>query len=99
MPFTYVLYYDIQLYDQRHRLQSSGRTAHQHVNGYISTGCEPKSSRSGGGDVRQVLTYLRGLLFVLDMYATCGASALQSFELQRSLGDAAVQDSTLKSAI
>ena len=28
-----------------------------------------------------------------------GASALQSFELQRSLGDAAVRDSTLESMI
>ena len=35
----------------------------------------------------------------LSVYTLCGASALQSVELQRSLGDAAVRDSTLESAI
>ena len=44
-------------------------------------------------------TYLRGLLFVLVIYTLCGASALQSVEIQRSLGDADVWDSTLESAI
>ena len=43
--------------------------------------------------------YLRGLLFVLVVYTLCGALALQTVELQRSLGDAAVQHSTLESAI
>ena len=37
--------------------------------------------------------YLRGLLFALVVNTLCGA--LQSIELQRSLGDAAVQHSTL----
>ena len=39
--------------------------------------------------------YLRGLLIVLVVYTLCGASALQSVELQRSIGDAAVRHSTL----
>ena len=43
--------------------------------------------------------YLRGLLFVLVVYTFCGALVLLSVKLQRSLGDAAVQDSTLESAI
>ena len=38
---------------------------------------------------------LRGLLFTLFVYTLCGASALQSIELQRSLADAAVWHSTL----
>ena len=44
-----------------------------------------------------VLTYLRGLFLVLFIFTLCGAWALQSVELQRSLGDAAVRDSTLES--
>ena len=43
--------------------------------------------------------YLRGLLIVLVVYTLFGALTLQSVELQRSLGDAAVRDSTLESAI
>ena len=43
--------------------------------------------------------YLRGLLFVLVIYTLCGALALQYVKLQRNLGNAAVQQSTLESAI
>ena len=43
-----------------------------------------------------IRTYLRGLLFVLFIYTLCGASALQSVELQRSLGDTDVQYSALE---
>ena len=43
--------------------------------------------------------YLRGLLIVLVVYTLCGALDLQSVELQRSLGDTAVRDSTLESEI
>ena len=43
--------------------------------------------------------YIRGLLFVLVLYILCGASALQSVEFQRSLGDAAVRDSTFEYSI
>ena len=43
--------------------------------------------------------YLRGLLYVLFDYALCGASSLQAVELQISLGDDAVRDSTLESVI
>ena len=54
---------------------------------------------SGGGVILSVLTALGGLLIFLVVYSSCGAFALQYFELQMSLGDAAVQDSTLESAI
>ena len=54
---------------------------------------------SDGGVILSVLTYLGGLLIVLVVYSSCGAFALQSFELQISLGDAAVRDSTIESAI
>ena len=37
------------LFNQLHRLQSSGWTAHQRVTGHNSTGHEPMSSGSGGG--------------------------------------------------
>ena len=72
---------------------------HQRVTGHISTGYDPKSSGSGGGAIQKVLTYLCGLLIISVVYTLCGALALQSVELQRSLGDAAVQDSTLESVI
>ena len=66
------------------------------MTGHISTGYEPKSSGSGGGILLKYNAYnLRGLLFTLVVYTLCGASALQSIELQRSLGDAAVRNSTL----
>ena len=39
------------------------------------------------------------VVYCLAIYTLCGASALQSVELQRSLGDAAIQDSALESAI
>ena len=51
-PFTYVLYYDIRVYHQHHRFQSSGWTAHQRVTGNIYTGYERKPSGSGGGAIR-----------------------------------------------
>ena len=69
------------------------------MTGHISTGYDPKSSGSGAGVLIQVLTYLRCLLFVLVVYNLCGASALHSVEIQRIIGDAAVRDSTLESAI
>ena len=78
------------MYHQRYCLQSIGWTAHQYVTGYIYTGYEPKYSGSGGGVIIQVLTHLCGLLFVLVIYTLCGASALQSVELQRRLSDATV---------
>ena len=99
LPFTYVLYQDIYLFYQHHRLQSSVWTAHQHVMGHISMGHEPKSSRSDRDTIKIVLTDLRRLMFVLVVYNLCGASALQSVKLQISLGDAAVQDITLGSKI
>ena len=47
-----------------------------------------------------ISTYIScGLMFVLVIYTLCGASALHSVELQRSLGDAAVRYSTLGSNI
>ena len=45
------------------------------------------------------LPYLRGLLFVLVFNTFCGASALPSIKLKRSLGDVAVRDSTFGSTI
>ena len=78
------------MYHQRHHLQSSGWMAHQHVTGYIFTGYEPKSSGLGGGAVQLLLTYLSDLFFVLVIYTLCGALSLQSFKLQRSLGDTGV---------
>ena len=99
MPFTYVLYEDIQAYHQRHRLQSSGWTAHQRVTGYVSTGYKPKSFGSGGSVLIQVLRHIRRLLFVLVIYTLCGASALQYVKLQRSLSDTAVRDSKSESTI
>ena len=84
---------------QNHRLQSSGWMAHQHVTGNISTGGDPKSSRLGGSSIQKVLKYLCGLLIVLVIYTLCGASALQSVKLQGSIGDVAVGDITLESAI
>ena len=77
------------MFHQLHCLQSSGWTAHQRVTGHISKGHKPKSSGSGRGAIRQVLTYLRGLLFVLVVYNLFGGSVLYSVEPQRSLGDAA----------
>ena len=38
-------------------------------------------------------------MFVFVVYTLCGASALQSVELKRSIGDSAVQDSMLESTI
>ena len=73
--------------------------AHQRVTGHISTGDYPTYYGSGGGAIQRVLTNVCGLLIVLVVYTLCGALALQSVELQRSLGDAAVQDSTLESVI
>ena len=43
--------------------------------------------------------YLRGLLLVLSIYTLYGALVLQYVELQRILGDAAVRDIMLESAI
>ena len=87
------------MYHQQHHLQSSDCTFHQRVIGHISTGYELKSSGLGGGAILYVLAYLRGLLIVLVIYTLCGASALQSVELQISLGDASIRDSTLESAV
>ena len=42
---------------------------------------------------------LHSLLFVLVVYTLCGALALQTIELRRSLGDAAVWDRTFGSKI
>ena len=47
------------------------------MTGYISTGHETKSFGSGGGAIRLVLTYIRGLLLVLVFYTLCGATALR----------------------
>ena len=87
------------MFHQHHHLQSSGWTAHQSVTGYISTGYKLNSSRSGRGDIQHVLTYIYCLLFILVVYTLYGVSAMQSIKLHRSLGDAAVQDSTLESEI
>ena len=45
-----------------------------------------------------ISTYLRGLLFVLNIYTLYDASVLQYVELQSSLSDVAVQDSALEFA-
>ena len=87
------------MYNQLHLLHSSGWTAYERMTGHISTGYETKSSGLGGGAIRSVSMYLRGLLCVLVLYTLCGALELQSVKLQRSLDDAAVRDSTLESAI
>ena len=69
------------------------------MTGHISTGYYPLSSGSNGGVILYLLTYLHGLFFVIVFYTLCGALSLQYVKLDRSLNDAAVQDSTLESVI
>ena len=69
------------------------------MTGHISTGYEIKFYGLGGGAIQKVLAYLHVFLIIFVVYTFCGALALQSVKLQRSISGSDVQDSTLESAI
>ena len=60
-------------------------TAPQRVTGHMSIGHEPNSSGSGGVSIRSVITYLRGLLFILVIYTFCRSKALRPSNFEEVL--------------